>query len=199
MQYFDFFNRSGTHFGGQWDNNTSVPRDYAATWFQSTTPAQDLVILNYLYLSQDDPPFYFLCGASCGNRVSEVFKNALGPQGLNFNPINPYTGNIFDPQGNWIGWQDPYTGNLYDSEGDWAGWNRDWDKSSSGGGGRSIGSYGTANGYGGGNFIGAGLNGFGGLGSGFGGVAGGFIYGIGGQGYGGVGGNSPGVDVEELF
>jgi RHS repeat-associated protein len=198
MQWFDFSPQSGTMFGGRWDNHTSAPSNYttAGNSYLATTPAQDLVILNALYLSQDNPPSYFICGCECQSRISQVLHGALGPEWLNYDPVDPYTGNIFDAKGNWAGWEDFDTGNIYDSEGDWAGWDPNFDGGSGGGGGQQAPvGYGTASGWGGGNFVGVGPNGFGGLGSGFGGVGGGFVWGIGGQGFGGVGNNSAGVTI----
>lgn len=122
MRYFDFSPTKGTQFGGHWDDSATQPGHYTANGFQSTTPAQDLVLINAYYLSQDSPPFYFFLGCECQSRIFDVEKAALGSQGFGYNPVDPYTGNIFDAQGNWAGWQDLDTGNIYDADGDWAGW-----------------------------------------------------------------------------
>ena len=195
MRWFDFFPTENPFYSqGQWSSNTGQPGGFHNIDTIHTTPEQDLVILNAFYNATDNPGTFILIGGNCYDTGTRILQDALGPQATQFNPVDPYTGNIFDAQGNWAGWENPDTGNIYDSEGDWAGWNPNWNSDSGAqGAGASPSGYGTASGYGGGNYVGVGPNGFGGLGSGFGGIGGGFNYGGGGLGFGGVGNNSAGV------
>jgi RHS repeat-associated protein len=151
MHWFDFgpaqdASQAGAFFysSGHWDDSMTQPSNFQVEKFSVTTPEQDLVILNGLYLAQDQKPFYseILC-KDCSDRIRGVLADALGPQKLSYNPVDPYTGNIWDAQGNWAGWENPDTGNIYDAAGDWAGWNPNWQRHFTGG---SHGGGGTAGG-----------------------------------------------------
>src|SRR6266508_5784535 len=129
-RYFDFYPRGGGGFwysSGAWDNSLRAPSNFTPVSNYVTTSEQDLVVLHALYAAQANPGAYsvILC-KECEARAMGVLAAALGPQGTHFNPVDPYTGNIFDAQGNWAGWEDANTGNIYDSNGNWAGWNKSW-------------------------------------------------------------------------
>jgi hypothetical protein len=134
MQYFDFYPKNGHSLwdAGAWSKSLTLPSDFTQNAFVHTTPEQDLVILNAFNLSRADPPFYSICGFECQRRIGQVLNDALGPKGFNFNPVDPYTGNIYDAQWNWVGWEDPNTGNIYDSNRNWAGWNPNYQQNFTG-------------------------------------------------------------------
>jgi hypothetical protein len=44
------------------------------------------------------------------------------------NPVDPYTGNIYDAQGTRVGWEDPNTGYCYDADLQYAGANPNWQR-----------------------------------------------------------------------
>jgi RHS repeat-associated protein len=144
---------------GSWSDHMTQASNFKMDEYAHTTPEQDLAILNALQLAQDDPAFYSVILADeCSQRAYQVLHAALGPQFLNFNPVDSQ-GNIVDAQGNWAGWENPDSGNIYDSNWNWAGWNPNWDVSRGGGGG-------------GGNFDGVTTNGGGGSPGSYGGPAG---------------------------
>jgi hypothetical protein len=81
---------------------------------------------------------------NCYQDPSRVMAASLFSNGRLINPVDPYTGNIFDSQGDWVGWEDPNTGNIYDSDADWASWNPHWQANFDG----AVAPGGTAVGYG---------------------------------------------------
>lgn len=120
---------AGMAGSGAWYIGSGPPSDQwqitRNTWH--TTPEQDLVILTAFYNAYDEVeaagggPFYFFGPCNCHNSGISIINGALGTQGINFNPVDPNTGNIFDARGNWVGWEDFRTGNIYDSDFDFAG------------------------------------------------------------------------------
>ena len=80
------------------------------------TLEQDLVVINAFYTAADNPGGSKAFNTN-GDPGMQIITNALGPQGTNYNPVDPYTGNIWDAQGNWVGWEDLDTGNIFDAEG----------------------------------------------------------------------------------
>ncbi len=164
MTYFDFYPARDTDpnaswFAGRWDANNFAPANFMQSDFWQATPAQDLVILSAFQSAKENPRFYF---CNCKERIYQVLNDALGPQGFKFNPVDRYTGNIYDAHWNWVGWQDPNTGNIYDAKGNWAGWDANWQQNfTSGGrggwGGGPGGGWGGGPGFGPGSYSGPGF------------------------------------------
>ena len=109
------------------------------------TPEQDLVAMSALISAMEaGGQVYNYRYNNCYQDPSRVMAASLFSNGRLINPVDPYTGNIFDSQGDWVGWEDPNTGNIYDSDGDWASWNPHWQANFDG----AVAPGGTAVGYG---------------------------------------------------
>lgn len=133
--YFDYGAVNGTQAG--WSVNGVRPPWSFLYGVISLTPEQDLVVRNGFYdaqlaVSQTSETFKPLV-KSCGSAGADVIQDALGPLFTNFQPVDPYTGNIYNAGGDWVGWEDFNTGNIYDSDGDWADWNKNWRQNFNGG------------------------------------------------------------------
>jgi RHS repeat-associated protein len=128
VRYFDFFPTGNTVYSqGGWGSNGVQPSGFNTAGLNLvTTPEQDLVVRNAFYLASDHAGMFGLLFANCNDTGRAVVNSALGARGTNYNPVDPYTGNIWDAKGNWAGWEDPYTGNIYDTDNSWAGWNPYW-------------------------------------------------------------------------
>jgi RHS repeat-associated protein len=132
MHYFEFYTK-GSNFGsrGRWDDAMAVSSGYRPDWRHTTTPEQDLALLNGFRDAQKHPHYYSIFGhRECRSRPLKVLENALGSRGpaYKFDPVNHTTGDIHDAKGNSVGWENPDTGNIYDKRWNWAGWNPDWKK-----------------------------------------------------------------------
>lgn len=129
---------------GHWDIFPGTPAGIGLRI--ALTPEQDLVALDAYYAAADpaaagDQSYNYFT-SNCIQVGERTFNNALfGIDGL-INPLDPYTGNIFNAYGNWVGWENLDTGNIYNSDGNWAGWNPHWEGANGDGGGVSSGTYG---------------------------------------------------------
>ncbi|HJT44657.1 MAG TPA: RHS repeat-associated core domain-containing protein [Chthoniobacterales bacterium] len=153
ITWFDFGPRDRWPGADEWvlsrwnsGPTTSWPGPGVASTMYVLSPEQDVVAMSALTGAAADQTesLYNFMHNNCYQEPMRAVRAALFVNGRLINPVDPYTGNMYDAEGNWVGWEDPDTGYIYDENLQYAGANPNWQRNFDG----SVVAGGTAVGYG---------------------------------------------------